>query len=262
MTDTFQVIGRVVRVRIEDKEIVMLQTKAEAYIRIALYQTEPQMGIKIVGHLPQMLRDAKVKQELELPDYDKIRINPGKHPPREADIMLLKDRTPVARFSVKFSPSGSVRYVVESWKYERSKADLLGLIPLRAISDGKTLYFIALVRIPYVLSAYPVKTLVHFIRKLIDEKKEVEGFDLLWPVNIKEVSAALRDYEILRRQDEMLRKQDEMSKLQRDILKKQEKMLELQQEMLKKQDVMINLQKETIELLKEILKTLKKKKEE
>ena len=229
MASSMQIIDKVVRVSTDDTELVMIQTRAEAYMKIALYQTELEMGVKIIEYMPQILKDEKVRRELGIPEFDEIIIRPGRHPAREADITLIKGKKPVMRFSVKFSPSGRIRYCLQSWKYERVDADLLALIPVRSIQKGKSFYYIAIIYIPRILRIYPIKKLGDLVGKLLDEKRKVEGIEMLWTINIKEIASALRDYEIINLQNEILKKQDEMLKKQDetiDVLRRILKVLE------------------------------------
>ncbi len=250
-----QIVDKVVRVREKGTELVMIQTRAEAYMKIALYQTEPEMGVKIIEYLPRVLRDEKVRRELGVPDYDEIIIRPGRHPAREADITLIKNKKITVKLSVKFSPSGKIRYCVQSWKYERADTDLLALVPVRAIISKKSRYYIAIIYVPRILRIYPTSKLSELINKLLDEKRKAENLEMLWTINIREVASALRDYEMLRRQDEMLKRQDEM-------LRRQDEMLKRQDEMLRRQDEMLKLQRETLDVLKRILKILEESKKQ
>ena len=108
-----QLVERVIRIQERGAEVIMLQTKAEAYMRMALYQAEPKFGVKIMGLLPNVLREEDVKRDLGLPELDRIVVKAGKHPPREADISLLRNGVVVGRFSVKFSPTGNIGLFID-----------------------------------------------------------------------------------------------------------------------------------------------------
>jgi len=258
-----QLVERVIRIQERGAEVIMLQTKAEAYMRMALYQAEPKLGVKIMSILPNVLREEDVKRDLGLPEFDRIVVKAGKHPPREADISLLRNDVVVGRFSVKFSPTGNIRYCIDSWKSERFDFDLLALVPVRAIKgggesedlreilrSGESIYYVVITRVPVMLKQYPTRRLLDLYRRLLDSKKEAEGLKHIWRTNIVEVSRALRDYEIIRRQDEML-------ELQRETLRRQDEMLELQRETLRRQDEMVRRQDEMLKLQREGLEILR-----
>mgnify|MGYP000126625138 CR=1 FL=1 len=233
-----EIAGRVIKVREAGAEVTMLQTKAGEYMRMALYQTEPELGVKAVDLLPTILKDKDVGRELGLPEFDRIIVRPRRHHSREADLTLLRDGEVVARFSVKFSPTGNIRYCIDSWRAERADADLLALVPVRgvrsdtesddfveALKRGESIYYITITRIPSTMRRYPTRELLGLFDRLLGVKREAEGLRYVWRVNIREVARALRDYEMLRRQDEML-------ELQRETLRRQDEMLELQRETL------------------------------
>ena len=205
MLNIGQIVGEIVRIHEAGTELVALQVNARVYMRMALYQTEPEMGVKILEYLPEILKEEKVQRELGLPEYDNIIIRPRKHASREADIELIRNNKPIARYSVKFSPSGRIDYCLKSWRSEKINFDLLALFPVRGIKKSQSLYYIVIVYIPKILKMDTLSRVRDFIWKLLDEKKIVEGLERLWTVNIREIAAALRDYEMLKKQDEMLK---------------------------------------------------------
>ena len=219
-----QLVEEVVKIREGDAEVVMLQAKAEAYMRMALYQAEPELGAKAVEALPEILMDERVRRNLGLPEFDRVIARSRRHPSREADITLLHGDNIVGRFSVKFSPTGNVRYCIEAWRCERLDIDLLALVPLRGVRSsvesedfrdvvggGESIYYISITRIPAILRHYPAGRLVGLFDRLLDLKREAEGLRYVWRVNIVEVARALRDYDLIRRQDEMLELQRDYS---------------------------------------------------
>jgi len=266
------IIGRVIRIREADTEITMLQTSAGEYVRMALYQTEPQLGVKAVDLLPTILRNKNIQRELGLPEHDSVIVRSRRHRSGETDLTLLRNGRAVARFSVKFSPTGNIKYCIDSWKAERADADLLALIPVRgirsnvesddlreALRHGESIYYITITRIPSAMRHRPTRELLGLFDRLLDVKRGVEGLRYVWRVNIVEVARALRDYEVIRRQDEML-------ELQRGTLRRQDEMLELQRETLSvlrdMRDILMRFLDIAIGLGEKRRRKKKKKKEE
>jgi len=209
----------------------MLQTKAEAYMRMALYQTEPELGAKAVEILPEILMDERVRRDLGLPEFDRVVVKPRRHSSRDADVTLLRGDNVVGKFSVKFSPTGNVRYCIDSWRGERLDIDLLALVPLRGVRSGvesedfkdvmkrgESIYYISITRIPAILKHYPTRRLLGLFERLLDLKKEAEGLRYVWRTNIVEVARALRDYNIIRKQDRIVEMMNKMLELQRETL--------------------------------------------
>ena len=221
-------VVRVITKEVDGVRIVEAQIRPSAIMRLALVKTEPELGVEAVRTLPSILRDERVRRELGLPEFDDVVLRPRTHSPTESDLELrLRGRT-VGEFSVKFAVRGNISYAINAWKRELRGLDLILLVPLRGVRGEESIYYIGVFWIDASLRAQPTQAIVDVIYRMLSEKMREEKLENIWPVDIREVALALRDYRIMRtleRVEESLtrvvERLDRIVELLRELLRRQ-----------------------------------------
>ncbi len=188
--------------------------------------TPQKFGVRMLRELPDLLKQKDVKEILNIPEFDKTIVRESTHSPLEADLSLIKDNKVVAELSVKAS-TGNLDYIIKSWRTERRNLDLLAILPLEGRKNSNITYYVALIVVPKILRRENPARIRKYLLSVINAKREEEKLDRLWPTDFSEISGAIRDFELLRKQDEILRKQDELLKRQEVMIKKFDRIIEI-----------------------------------
>jgi len=219
-------VGEIITMDIKGGKLLALQVEPKAIMRMALYKTEPELGEEIVSLIPSILRNNDIRRELMIPRFDEAIVRPKSHRRIEADIELLHKGESVAELSIKFSSRGNIYNSIVAWRREIRPLDLLLIFLIRAWLSEQSEYYVVFVYIPKEFRIYSPRIVEGYVFKLLSKKAKVCGFVHYRIVDSREVSAALRDYMLLKNQERMIRNQEKMIHYLEKIASLLERLLE------------------------------------
>ena len=234
MKNTQIPVGEIITLDVEKGKLLALQVEPKAIMRMALYKTEPELGEEIVSLIPSILKNNDIRRELMIPEFDEAIVRPKSHKRIEADIELLHKGERVAELSVKFSSRGNIYNNIVAWRREIRPLDLLLIFIIRAWLSEQSEYYAVLVYIPKEFKIYSPRIVEGYVFKLLSKKAKVCGFAHYRIIDSREVSAALRDYMLLKNQERIIRNQERIIRNQEKMIHYLEKIASLLERLLEK----------------------------
>jgi len=220
MKNTQIPVGEIITLDVEKGKLLALQVEPKAIMRMALYKTEPELGEEIVSLIPEILKNEDIRRELMITKFDEAIVRPKSHKRIEADIELLHKGEKVAELSVKFSSRGNIYHCIVAWRKEIRPLDLLLIFIIRTWLSERSEYYAVFVYIPKEFKIYSPKIVEGYVFKLLSKKAKVCGFSHYRIVDSREVSAALRDYMLLKNQEKMIHYLEKIASLLEKLLEK------------------------------------------
>ena len=227
-------VGEIITMEVEGGKLLALQVEPKAIMRMALYKTELELGEEIVGLIPSILKDDNIRRELMIPDFDEAIVRPRSHRRIEADVELLYERKKVAELSAKFSSRGNIYNSIVAWRKEMRPLDLLLIFVIRAWLSKQSEYYAVFVYVPKEFRIYLPRVIEGYVFRLLSKKAKICKFSHYRIIDSREVSAALRDYIILKNQERMLENQEKMLENQKKMIHYLEKIASLLEKLLEK----------------------------